>query len=256
MILYLMIALFATLIGSLVGMGGGVIIKPLLQTLNALDPLSINVLSSITVFFMALTTLYKRSISGERIYKKKYIYLILGSFIGGILGNLMFSKLLLLLNSNNLILFFQTIILILLMILILFKNLYIDKLKVFNGNLSILSIGVCLSIISTFLGIGGGPINVPIFICLLGVNIFEATYLSILIIFFSQLSNIMLYFFNGTIANVTLIPLITMIPAAILGGMIGAILSRKINERILNKLFNITIIVLIILNIYNLNLYL
>lgn len=256
MLLYLAIALFATIIGSLVGLGGGVIMKPLLQSLNTLDPLSINVLSSITVFFMALSTLYKRTISEKVIFKVDYLYLILGSIIGGFIGNTMFNNFLSLLNNDNLISFLQTVILILLLILVVFKHLYINKLPVFNSIFASINIGICLSIISTFLGIGGGPINVPIFIGLLGVQIFEATYLSILIIFFSQLSNILLYFLDKTFDIVTLLPLVVMIPAAVLGGIWGGILSSKLDAITLNKLFTITIIGLIILNIYNLTLYL
>lgn len=255
MLIYLVIALFATIIGSLVGLGGGVIMKPLLQALSPLDALSINVLSSITVFFMAFSTLYKRTKADRSLYKAQYLYLIIGSVIGGIIGNSIFNSFLTMFDNENVVSFIQTLILIILLIMVVFKHLYVDKLPKFESKLAMVIIGVCLSIISTFLGIGGGPINVPVFIGLLGVSILDATYLSILVIFFSQLSNIVVYFTDGTLGLVVLIPLLVMIPAAIVGGIFGGKLSQTLEARTVSKLFNITIISLIVLNVYNLTLY-
>lgn len=256
MIIYLVIVLFATIIGSLVGLGGGVIMKPLLQSLSPLDALSINVLSSVTVFFMAMSTLYKRTSADRTLYKPKYLTLILGSIVGGVIGNNLFSIFLTKFPNENVVSSVQTLILIILLILVVFKHLYLEHLPVFKRNSALFLIGVGLSIISTFLGIGGGPINVPVFIGLLGVGILDATYLSILVIFFSQLSNIIVYFTSSTFASVVVLPLVIMIPAAIVGGIIGGKLSQKLAPSIVDKLFNITIIGLICLNIYNLTLYL
>lgn len=255
MILYLLIALFATIIGSLVGLGGGVIMKPLLQALSSLDALSINVLSSVTVFCMAMSTLYKRTKANRQLYHADYAYLIAGSIIGGIIGNSLFSNLLQFFPNEDLVSFTQTLILIILLLLVIVKHVYIDLLPTLNSHLALFVIGVSLSIISTFLGIGGGPINVPVFIGFLSVSILDATYLSILVIFFSQLSNIIIYLSDGTFSNVLLMPLIVMVPAAIFGGIIGSKLSHSLEAEIINKLFNIIIIGLIILNVYNLTLY-
>lgn len=255
MLMYLVIALFAAVIGSLVGLGGGVIIKPLLQALSPLDALSINVLSSITVFFMAMSTLYKRTSADRSLYKPQYLYLIIGSLVGGVIGNSIFSSFLKLFENESVVSFVQTLLLIILLVLVVFKHLYVSKLPVFESKIAMVVIGVGLSIISTFLGIGGGPINVPVFIGLLGVSILDATYLSILVIFFSQLSNIFVYFTSGTFGVVELLPLIMMIPAAIAGGIYGGKLSHTLEAKTVSKLFNITIIALIVLNVYNLTLY-
>lgn len=255
MILYLIIALFATVIGSLVGLGGGVIMKPLLQALSPLDALSINVLSSITVFSMAMSTLYKRTKADRSLYKAQYLYLIIGSVIGGVIGNSIFNKFLTLFSNENVVSFTQTLILIILLVMVVFKHLYIDKMPKFESKFAMVMIGLGLSIISTFLGIGGGPINVPVFIGLLGVAILDATYLSILVIFFSQLSNIVVYFSDGTFGQVELMPLVMMVPAAIIGGIIGGKLSQTLDNPTVDKLFNITILALIVLNLYNLTLY-
>ncbi len=255
MLSYLLIALFATVIGSLVGLGGGVIMKPLLQSLSPLDAQSINVLSSITVFFMAMSALYKRTKTDRKLFKPRYIYLVVGSVVGGVLGNALFSSFLNNFTNENFVSFVQTILLIILLVLVVLKKYYIAKLPTFNKHYSLILIGLCLSIISTFLGIGGGPINVPVFIGLLGVSIIDATYLSILVIFFSQFSNILVYINDGTLINVVLLPLFVMIPAAILGGVVGGKLSQSLEETKIENLFNITIISLIILNLFNITMY-
>lgn len=255
MFLYLVIALFATIIGSLVGLGGGVIMKPLLQAASTLDALSINVLSSITVFFMATSTLYKRTKGDKNLYKPRYLYLIIGSVVGGVIGNSIFNSFLRMFSNEKTVSFIQTLILIVLLVLVVFKDKYVEHLPNYESKVAMVSIGVLLSIISTFLGIGGGPINVPIFIGLLGVTILDATYLSILVIFFSQLSNIVVYFTDGTFNLVEASPLLLMIPAAIIGGIIGGKLSQTLEAETVNKLFNMTIIGLIVLNLYNLTLY-
>lgn len=255
MFIYLIIALFATVIGSIVGLGGGVIMKPLMQALTIQDALTINVLSSVTVFFMAISTLYKRTKADRSLYKHDYLFLIIGSIIGGIIGNNTFDAFLKMFSNENIVSLVQTSILIILLIIVVFKHKYIDKLPKFKSKTAMFIIGVCLSILSTFLGIGGGPVNVPIFIGFLGVTILDATYLSILVIFFSQLSNILVYFSTGTFSEVQLTPLLIMIPAAIIGGTLGGKLSQTMNASTVEKLFNVTIIALIALNIYNLSLY-
>ncbi|MBQ8765208.1 MAG: sulfite exporter TauE/SafE family protein, partial [Clostridia bacterium] len=58
-IIYFLLALFATTIGSLTGMGGGVIIKPLMDVLGDFDVQTIGVISSITVFSMAIVSVIK-----------------------------------------------------------------------------------------------------------------------------------------------------------------------------------------------------
>ena len=56
-IIYFILALLATTVGSLTGMGGGVIIKPLMDVFGGYDVQTIGVISSITVFTMAISFL-------------------------------------------------------------------------------------------------------------------------------------------------------------------------------------------------------
>ena len=62
-----LLALFATIVGSLSGMGGGVIIKPLMDALGDYDVQTIGVVSSITVFTMAIVSVLKQMKAGIKI---------------------------------------------------------------------------------------------------------------------------------------------------------------------------------------------
>ena len=59
-LIYFALALFATTVGSLTGMGGGVIIKPLMDVLGDYNVQTIGIVSSITVFSMAVVSVIKQ----------------------------------------------------------------------------------------------------------------------------------------------------------------------------------------------------
>ncbi|HBG5346526.1 TPA: hypothetical protein KQG29_003979 [Clostridioides difficile] len=53
------IAIFATIIGAITGIGGGVIIKPVLDLIWVFDITTISVLSSFTVLLMSIVSAYR-----------------------------------------------------------------------------------------------------------------------------------------------------------------------------------------------------
>ncbi|MEG2119590.1 MAG: sulfite exporter TauE/SafE family protein, partial [Pseudoflavonifractor sp.] len=63
LLLYFLIAIGATTAGSMTGMGGGVIIKPLLDLLHGFDVETIGVLSAITVFAMSVVSIGKQMLA-------------------------------------------------------------------------------------------------------------------------------------------------------------------------------------------------
>jgi len=52
--LYFLVSLIATTVGSITGMGGGVIIKPILDFIGTYNAQTIGVISSITVLTMSI----------------------------------------------------------------------------------------------------------------------------------------------------------------------------------------------------------
>ena len=88
--IYFLIAFAATLVGSLAGLGGGVIIKPVLDAIGLDNVYTISVLSSATVFSMAVVSTIKQLSSGFKI-RKAFIFMVIGASIGGIAGKQLFG---------------------------------------------------------------------------------------------------------------------------------------------------------------------
>ena len=67
-------------------MGGGVIIKPLMDVLHGFDVQTIGVLSSLTVFSMSVVSIGKQMLARTKIPFGTAIPLALGSVMGGLAG--------------------------------------------------------------------------------------------------------------------------------------------------------------------------
>ena len=92
-LLYFLIAIGATTAGALTGMGGGVIIKPVMDVLGAYDAATIGVLSSITVFSMSVVSIGKQMLAKTPIPFATAIPLAIGSVAGGQAGQMMLTAL-------------------------------------------------------------------------------------------------------------------------------------------------------------------
>ena len=83
--IYLLLAIAATTIGTLVGVGGGFIIRPLLNLLDVSKGLA-SFTSSITVFSMAVTNLILYKKQGNKLQLNNIVYMGIGGIIGGLVG--------------------------------------------------------------------------------------------------------------------------------------------------------------------------
>jgi len=246
-IIYLLIALIATIIGGMTGIGGGVIIKPVLDTFSVYDISSINILSSVTIFSMAIVSFIKSMTNGFK-YTKSLIIIAIGAIIGGIIG----KELLFLVTSSmqhNSIIIMQSSILAFLLVFVLFKS----KLKSYyvDNILGIILLGIFLGTTSSFLGIGGGPINVLILHLFLDMDTKELTMGSIFIILFAQLAKLSSIALSTGFGTFNLEMLIYMVPAGVIGGLIGSHLLKKVHSTNIVKVFNIIIVLIILINMYN-----
>ena len=246
-IIYFLVALVATTLGSLVGLGGGVIIKPCLEFIGEYDIVSISILSSITVFSMAVVSTSKQVKKGFR-PSKKIIYLAVGAIFGGVLGKSLFSLLLSgMIKSDASAL--QGIMLIVILTIVLFQKFLPDY--DFKNIFVVTFIGLALGTLASFLGIGGGPINVMVIMMFLNMKIKEAANASIITILLSQFAKLVMAAIAGGIMVPGIEMVIYMIPAAILGGLLGAKFQHIAKSESLQKLFNVVLVILIGLNIYN-----
>ena len=248
MILYFAVGLLSTIFGSLVGLGGGVVIKPVLDAIGTYDLTTIGILSSFTVFSMAIVSTGKQINKGFKV-EKNMLVVAIGSILGGGIGNSLFGIFLNFLNNESFATAIQGFILATLLILVLFKEKF-PKYHLKNYLLLFL-IGMILGTIASFLGIGGGPINVMALVLLLNMDIKKAAVTSILIILLSQFTKLTLIFIGDGFVGHNLSMLYMMIPGGILGGFIGAHFNHKLTHETIHKIFNTAIIILVILNLYN-----
>lgn len=103
------------------------------------------------------------------------------------------------------------------------------------------------------MGIGGGPLNVAMFMILFSFFMKESTVYSIVTIFFAQLSKLMLNFISGTYSLIDWRSTIVIVIVAIVGGYIGTLINQRLSNKIVNNIYNVLMIALsfvAVLNIY------
>ena len=93
-------------------------------------------------------------------------------------------------------------------------------------------------LVSSFLGIGGGPINVALIIYLYSISTKEATVCSLITILFAQISKLLTVALTGGFAGYDLSVAPVMVVGAIAGGFLGAAISRRCSEKGVDKAFN------------------
>ena len=251
--IYFILTLFATTICSMTGMGGGVIIKPIMDVIGDFNVHTIGVIASITVFSMAFVSIFKQIKSKTKIPFCIAIPLSLGSVIGGILGERVFSFIVDLFKADSIVKIVQNIVLTVLIVwvFIYMNNKSKFKCKEFKGVLPSLFVGLLLGMTSAFLGIGGGPINVSVIIFLFSLPIKTATVCSLMTILFSQFSKLATVFFTNGFRNLDFTVVAVMVIAAIIGGFLGAHFNKKLSEATVNKAFNFVLIIVLGLTIFN-----
>ncbi len=251
-VIYAIVILVATSLGAFVGLGGGVIIKPVLDFIGAEPRAQVDFLSCVAVFTMSIVSTCK-SIKNKVEFKKNIILLIaFGSIAGGFLGSTCMDMLENMAQSN-IVRCIQAFILALFLAAV---SIYVSKERIsfhIKNNFAILAVGLALGFFASFLGIGGGPINVAVLSFFFSMNVKESAVYSVAIIFFSQLSKLVTMFASSGIDAYShqWKTLLFILPAAILGGMIGSKFNRKFDDGIIRKVFTAAMIVLVVLNVYN-----
>lgn len=250
-IIYGAVIFIATLLGAFVGLGGGVVIKPVLDVINFHPLVQVAFFSSCAVFSMSITSTAKHLKNKTPINMKFVLLFALGSVLGGFTGNKLFSLALANSSSPDIVKGIQSSLLCALMILVIASvNLNVKKFSIKNPALISLT-GLLLGMTAAFLGIGGGPINVAVLTILFSFTMRDAAVYSVAIIFFSQLSNLITSFVNTHFEGFDVKYLIVIIPAAILGGFFGAKLNRRCNEKTIRTVFTVSVCAVAALSLYN-----
>ncbi|MDE6362511.1 MAG: sulfite exporter TauE/SafE family protein [Clostridia bacterium] len=252
-LLYFFIALICTFAGAITGMGGGVVIKPVLDMMGDFDSASIGALSSITVLAMSLTTFARQVGKKRNTSILKLLALGISSAGGGVLGQYLFELMTKGASNAATVKIIQNSILLFLIVCIFFYMLFREKIKPLHlQNIAFyLLVGVILGVLSSFLGIGGGPLNVAILMLLFAMEIKEATFASIVTIMFAQIAKVVTILASGGFGGYDLSMLPYMAVAGVIGGLIGSIVGKKISGKITAVAFNLMQLAVMVICIGN-----
>ena len=113
------------------------------------------------------------------------------------------------------------------------------------------AVGLTLGIMSSFQGIGGGPINLVVLYFFFSMETKEAAQNSLYIILISQITSLLTSIATASVPQFHVSWLIVMVLGGIGGGMVGRKLNKKLNTAMVDKLFAVLILVVIGISCYN-----
>jgi len=250
-VIYAVVIFLACVLGAIVGLGGGVFIRPILDAIGHHTVMEISFFSSTAILTMAIVSTIKRIKDGMEIKVKMAVLISSGAIVGGMLGNILLQRLIYIMASESNVQIVQIIATVAVLLASIFVTLKKDLHFQINNHGVLPFMGICLGIIGAFLGMGGGPLNVPLLMIFFGLPIKTATAYSIIIIFFTHSSRLVTLGVTDGFGGFDLSVLPFVIIAAAIGGFLGANLSRVFTEAIVKRLFICALVAVIGLNLFN-----
>ncbi len=250
----LLICFGASVIGAVCGIGGGVIIKPLLDAVGIYDAVTISFLSGCTVLSMSTYSVICSKLGGNsKINGKTGFPLAVGAAVGGMAGKEILTGIKTVCQSSDRIGRIQAVCLLFVTIGTLVYTLLKKHIatKHIDNVLASGAIGAGLGLLSAFLGIGGGPLNLVVLYYFFSMGTKEAAENSLYIIFFSQLMSLFASIAGKNVPPFAAAILLGMIAGGILGGICGRAWNKRIREKTVERLFIGCMAVIILINLYN-----
>lgn len=240
MLLFFVVSLLASVAGAICGIGGGVVIKPTLDMFHLASVSTISFLSGCTVLSMSCYSVGRGMLSGDsKVDLKTGTPLAIGAAVGGVVGQNLFGAVKAMFANANMVGSVQAICLFLITLGTFVYTLRKDKIRTHQITNAVVCvvIGLLLGIMSSFLGIGGGPINLVVLGFFFSMKTKTAAQNSLYIILFSQITSLFTTLIKGTVPEFDILVLILMVAGGIGGGMIGRILNKKMDNKAVDKLF-------------------
>ena len=252
--LIFLVCFAASVVGAVCGIGGGVIMKPVLDTFGFASVSTISFLSGCTVLAMSAYSIGKTVLAGEsEIEYRTATPLAIGAAAGGVIGKQLFT---LVKNSSPNPDFVGTVQSAALAVVTLGALLYtVNRARIrphqLNGAAPAAGIGTILGILSSFLGIGGGPINLPVLHYFFSMETKTAAQNSLYTILFSQAASLAATLATGTVPEFQLPWMAVMVAGGMLGGMGGRVLNRRLSGEQVTRLFIGLMLVIVGICLYN-----
>ena len=226
------VCLAASVIGGICGIGGGVIIKPVLDAMGVMSVSALQFLSGLTVLGMSAVSVLRRR--GEHLLELRTgNALAAGAVLGGLAGNMLFQLLRHAVADDRTVGAAQAVLLGLLTLLtLLYSACLRGRIPSHRvcGLLPCAAIGLLMGALSAFLGIGGGPINLVVLGYCFSMDSKTAAVISLYIILFSQLASLLAALISG-VPGFPPMALALMVAGGIGGGIAGRALNRKMDNQ-------------------------
>lgn len=248
------VSLFACIIGKICGMGGGVIIKPVLDALGVADAAAISFVSGCTVIGMSGWSFIKSFVKGDSAVDLKISTpLAIGAAIGGVAGKELFSAISRSFNGGDQVGGIQALCLFAAVLATYAYTCRKDSIamhRVTDKKICLL-IGLALGFLGSFLGIGGGPFNVAVLFFFFSMSTKTAAQNSLYVIMVSQIFGIIKLAVSKAIPFTSPVLLVGMIVFGILGSEIGGRIGKVISEERTTFLFKAVMILVMGICLYN-----
>ena len=253
MILFIIVFL-ATGMGAISGIGGGIIIKPMMDLISDLPAGTISFLSGCAVLAMSLVSLVTSHSSDVKIEKKTSTILALGAALGGVAGKELFQAIQRTLENDRLVSIVQNGLLLLLVCGVFVYMLCKSRIHTLNAtNIALCGgIGLLLGMMGSFLGIGGGPINLVVLYYFFSMDTKTAALNSLYIILFSQAASLLSVLAQARVPPFDIKVMAEMVAGGVLGGLIGRRISRRISATRVEGVFYVLLVVIAGISVANL----
>ena len=252
-ILFFVVAFLSSIVGAICGIGGGVVIKPVLDMLQMGAPATINFLSGCTVLSMSLYSVSKALRSGDsKVEMSTGTPLAIGAALGGVVGKEMFSAVKDFFGGSPMVGGVQAVALGIITLGTLLYTVNKSRIRTHRTSSKVVCmvIGLLLGIMSSFLGIGGGPINLVVLGYCFSMDTKTAAANSLYIILFSQVASLAATLISG-LPEFRILALALMVAGGIGGGIVGRKLNKKMDNRAVDKLFIGLMILIVTICVYN-----
>lgn len=224
----------ACLLGTICGMGGGIIIKPVLDATAAMGVATVSFMSGCAVIAMSCWSVGKAAIRGDAALDLRSTPLLaIGAALGGVAGKQLFNLVAAQFANPDAAGGVQAALLLLATLLTLLYTLRRERFhpRQLKSRLAALGVGLLLGLLGAFLGIGGGPFNVAVLCHFFSMPTKRATQNSLLIVLFSQLAGTLQTLLCRGAPEVEPLLLAAMIAVAVAASEAGQRIHRRISER-------------------------
>lgn len=247
LVLYFFIGCIGGFFSGLLGIGGGVVLIPLLIYLGNVD---IKIAATISMIFIIFASL--SGIIGHLRFKNIIIRLGLLMGFGSIIGSYSTSYLTVLIPEYMLVVIFIIVIFMAIAMLYFNKHNLNTAIKMKKNDYLIIILGMFQGALTGMLGVGGGFVIVPMMSYFFGISIHYAVGTSLIVIFISAIAGIL---GRISILNLPLEPVWLLIIAAMPCAQLGCWIASKLEASYLRFLFLFMLFIILISMVYELCLY-